>query len=340
MGTMRRNRLGQSGLIVSSLGLGTMTFGSQLDEPSAQRILDRAFEGGINLYDTAEMYSSPSRPETYGKAEGILGRWVKTKPRDAIIVATKVVGAADWHHGAPLSHIRGGAFTLDRHHVIRAAEASLMRMGLEWIDLYQTHWPDRLTPIDEQLEAMEQLIRAGKIRYFGTSNETPWGLTRMCAQARSRGVCAPVSVQNAYNLLQRHFELGLDEACREERVGMIAFSPLAMGLLTGKYSGDTRPREARLTQFSRYGGMYLHARMVGCADTYIDVARANGLDPVEMAFAWTASRPGIASILTSCSRLEQLEPYLRSAELELSPEVLRELDRVRADHDARWNIFG
>jgi aryl-alcohol dehydrogenase-like predicted oxidoreductase len=340
MEIMRRNRLGQSGLIVSSLGLGTMTFGSQVDETCARQIMDRAFEGGINFFDTAEMYSSPSRPETYGKAEEILGRWVNTKPRDAIIVATKVVGAADWRHGAPLSHIRGGTFTLDRHHIIRAAEASLKRMGLEWIDLYQTHWPDRLTPIDEQLEAMERLIEAGKIRYFGTSNETPWGLTRMCAHAHSSGVPGPVSVQNAYNLLQRHFELGLDEACRHEGVGMIAFSPLAMGLLTGKYSGETRPQEARLTQFARYGSMYLQTRMIGCADTYVDVARAHDLCPIEMAFAWTASRLGVAAVLTSCSRLQQLEPYLRSADLELPAEVLLELDRVRADHDARWNLFG
>jgi aryl-alcohol dehydrogenase-like predicted oxidoreductase len=337
---MRRNRLGQSGLIVSSLGLGTMTFGSQVDETSARRILDRALEGGINFLDTAEMYSSPARPETYGKAEEILGRWVKGKPRDAIVVASKVVGAADWHHGAPLSHIRGGAFTLDRHHVIRAAEASLKRMGLDWIDLYQTHWPDRLTPIDEQLEAMERLIQAGKIRYFGTSNETPWGLTRMCARARARGSPGPVSVQNAYNLLQRHFELGLDEACREEGVGMVAFSPLAMGLLTGKYSGERRPQEARLTQFARYGCMYLQGRMIDCAESYVGIARVHGLDPIEMAFAWTASRPGVAAILTSCSRLEQLEPYLRSADLKLSAEVLQELDRLRADYDARWNIFG
>ncbi len=337
---MRRNRLGKSGLIVSSFGLGTMSFGSQVDEALAQRILDRAFDAGINFFDTAEMYSSPSRPETYGKAEEILGHWLKTKPRDAIVVATKVVGAADWQHGAPLSHIRGGCFTLDRHHVIRAAEASLRRLGLDWIDLYQTHWPDRLTPIDEQLEAMDRLIEAGKIRYFGTSNETPWGLTRMCAQARATGSSGPVSVQNAYNLLQRNFELGLDEACREENVGMIAFSPLAMGLLTGKYSKAAPSQEGRLTQFARYGGMYLQERMIACADSYVGIACRHGLDPIEMAFAWAASRLGVAAILTSCSRLEQIEPYLRSAHLTLPAELLLELDRVRADHDARWNIFG
>ena len=165
-----------------------------------------------------------------------------------------------------------------------------------------------VTPIDEQLEAMDRLIEAGKIRYFGTSNETPWGLTRMCAQARATGSPGPVSVQNAYNLLQRNFELGLDEACREENVGMIAFSPLAMGLLTGKYSKAAPSQEGRLTQFARYGGMYLQERMIACADSYVGIACRHGLDPIEMAFAWAASRLGVAAILTSCSRLEQIEP--------------------------------
>jgi len=337
---MRRNRLGTSGLIVSSHGLGTMTFGSQVDEPLAHKILDRAFEGGVTLFDTAEMYSSPARPDTYGRSEEILGSWVRTKPRDAVVVATKMVGAADWVHAAPLAHIRGGTFTVDRHHVARAVEASLTRLGLDWIDLYQTHWPDRATPMDEQLEAMDRLVRQGKIRYFGTSNESAWGLTRLCAEARAGGFAKPVSVQNAYNLLQRHFELGLDEACAAEGVGMIAFSPLAMGLLTGKYSAATRQDGGRLTIFERYGGMYLQDRMVACADAYVAVARQAGLDPIEMAFAWAATRPGVASILTSCSRLDQMEPFLRSARLTLPADVLAALDRARTDHDARWNIFG
>lgn len=337
---MGRNRLGTSGLIVSSHGLGTMTFGSQVDEALAHAMLDRAFDGGINFFDTAEMYSSPARPDTYGRSEEILGSWVRTKPRDAVVVATKIVGAADWVHAAPLAHIRGGAFAVDRHHVMRAVEASLRRLGSEWIDLYQTHWPDRATPMDEQLEAMDALVRQGKIRYFGTSNESPWGLTRLCAEARAGGYAKPVSVQNAYNLLQRHFELGLDEACAAEGVGLIAFSPLAMGLLTGKYGGAQRSRDGRLAVFARYGGMYLQDRMIACADAYVAVARQAGIDPVEMAFAWAATRPGVASILTSCSKLEHIEPFLSSMRLTLSDDVVAALDRVRADHDARWNIFG
>jgi aryl-alcohol dehydrogenase-like predicted oxidoreductase len=228
---------------------------------------------------------------------------------------------------------------LDRHHVELAVESSLRRLGVEYIDLYQSHWPDRNTPIDAQLEAMDRLVRAGKIRYWGVSNETPWGLTRLCAVAQASGCAVPVSIQNAYNLLQRHFELGLAEACERENVGMIAFSPLAMGLLTGKY-GAGRPADARLSLFARYGDMYLQDRMVEIAQAYARVAETNGLDPAECAFAWTLSRPGVASILTSASKPEQLEPYLRSAQISLSREVLEQLDRVRAQHDARWNMFG
>lgn len=336
---MRRKRLGSSGLLVSVLGLGTMTFGSQVDESLAFRILDRAFDAGINFFDTAEMYSSPSRAETYGRSEEILGRWVKTKNRDAVIVATKLCGAADWPASAQMPHIRGGSYVLDRRHIETAVEASLRRLGVDHIDLYQSHWPDRNTPIDVQLDAMDRLVRAGKVRYWGVSNETPWGLTRLCADARASGRAAPVSIQNAYNLLQRHYELGLAETCERENVGMVAFSPLAMGLLTGKY-GAGRPAGARLTLFARYGEMYLQDRMVEIAQEYARVAEANALDPAECAFAWAHSRPGVASILTSASKLEQLEPYLRSAQIVLPPEIVAALDHVRVRHDARWNMFG
>ena len=336
---MRRKRLGASGLLVSVLGMGTMTLGSQVDEALAFRMLDRAFDAGINFFDTAEMYSSPSSAETYGRSEEILGRWAQTKNRDAVLIATKLCGAADWPASAQMAHIRGRTYVLDRHHVEAAVEGSLRRLGVDYIDLYQSHWPDRNTPLDAQLDAMDRLVRAGKIRYWGVSNETPWGLTRLCADAQAAGRAQPVSIQNAYNLLQRHFELGLAEACARENVGMIAFSPLAMGLLTGKYAAGA-PADGRLALFARYGDMYLQHRMVEIAGAYVQVARESGLDPAECAFAWTLSRPGVASILSSASRLEQLEPYLRSAAIALPPETLAALDLVRAQHDARWNMFG
>jgi aryl-alcohol dehydrogenase-like predicted oxidoreductase len=325
--------------MVSVLGMGTMTLGSQVDEPLAFRILDRAFDAGINFFDTAEMYSSPSRPETYGRSEEILGRWAKTKNRDSVVLATKLCGAADWPTAAKMAHIRGGSYSLDRYNVEAAVDASLRRLGVDHIDLYQSHWPDRKTPLDAQVEAMDRVVRAGKVRYWGVSNETAWGLTRLCGAARAAASPQPVAIQNAYNLLQRHFELGLAEACEHESVGMIAFSPLAMGLLTGKYAAG-RPADARLTMFPRYGDMYLQERMVEVAGQYARVAHEHAIDPAECAFAWTLSRPAVASILTSASRLEQLEPYLRSADLVLSEETLAALDRVRALHDARWNMFG
>lgn len=337
---MDSTRLGQSGLVVSRLGLGTMTFGSQMDEDTAFRLLDEAFEAGVTLYDTAEMYASPSTAESYGRSEEILGRWLRTKPRDRVILATKLVGACDAGMGPRAPWIRGGLATLDRHHFARACEESLRRLGTDVIDLYQTHWPDRATPVEAQVEAAARLVEQGKVRYLGTSNETAWGLTRLCAVAGASGPARPVSAQNALNLLQRTVEHGLAEACLEERVGIIAFSPLAMGVLTGKYGGGARPDGARLTRFDRYGSMYLHERMVAVADAYVAVAHAHGLDPAAMAFAWVRTRPAVASVLSSCSRPDQLRPFLASADLTLSDEVLAALDTVRATHDARWNQFG
>lgn len=338
--SIKRKRLGQSGLSVSELGFGCMTFGSQVDEATSHRFLDVAFEAGITFFDTAEMYSSPSRAETYGRSEEILGTWLRTKPRDAAIVATKLVGRMDGAVGPRLPYIRGGHTALDRHHFVAAVEASLRRLQREWIDLYQSHWPDRETPLDEQLEAIDLLVRSGKIRYYGVSNETPWGLTRLCTLGEQHSLPRPVAIQNAYSLVQRVFETGLAEVCREEGVGLIAFSPLAMGVLTGKYSKGQRPSGARLEQFVRYAGMYLQDRLIGIADKYIAAARRFGIDPIEMAYAWVRLQPEVACVLTSCTRIEQLTPYLRSAELVLPPELVQELDLIRSDHDARWNQFG
>jgi aryl-alcohol dehydrogenase-like predicted oxidoreductase len=236
--------------------------------------------------------------------------------------------------------VRGGFTVLDRHHYARACEASLRRLGTEYIDLYQPHWPDRTTPVEAQLEAVERLIEQGKVRYFGLSNETAWGATRFCAAAGRRGAARPVSVQNAYNLLQRGVEHALIEACAEEDLGLIAFSPLAMGVLTGKYARGDRPGAARLSRFDRYGEMYLTEAMLATADRYVAVAREHGLEPVAMAYAWVRQQPQVATVLSSCSRPQQLQPFLDSAGVRLGPEVLAALDEVRQAHDMRWNQFG
>jgi aryl-alcohol dehydrogenase-like predicted oxidoreductase len=258
-------------------------------------------------------------------------------PRDRIVISTKLAGPQR-PEGPHLPWLRGGTTAIDRAQVSAACEGSLQRLGTDYIDVYQPHWPDRKTPLEAQLDALRRLIEQGKVRQIGLSNETPWGLTAYCAAARSEA--RPVSVQNAYNLLQRRIEHGLAEACEQEQVSFIAYSPLAMGVLTGKYRGGRRPDQARLSFRNRYSEMYLQDRLLAVADAYVAVARTHGLEPVEMAYAWVGRQPVVAMVLSSFSRIEQLQPFLRSAETRLDAAVMSELDAVRQTHDARWNMLG
>lgn len=335
---MKYSRLGRSGLQVSSLGIGTMGFGAQVDEVVAHQLLDQAYEAGVNFFDTAELYPAPATAETHGLSETIVGRWLKRMPRDSVVISTKVSGGSDRPQGPRLAWLRGGATVVDRSHVTRACEASLQRLGTDYIDLYQPHWPDRLTPTETQLDAFWRLIEQGKVRYFGLSNETAWGLTTFCHSA-STAQSRPASVQNAYNLLQRRVEHGVAEACINEDVGFIAYSPLAMGLLTGKYRNGARPDQTRLTTVARYGEMYLKDQMIVVGAKYVAVAEAHGIAPVEMAYAWVSQQPFVTTTLSSFSRLDQLQAFLRSSEIRLDNAILADLDSVRQTHDARWNML-
>jgi aryl-alcohol dehydrogenase-like predicted oxidoreductase len=329
-------RLGRSGLIVSRLGLGTMSMGSQLDEAASHGILDAAFAAGITFVDTAEMYPSPPAAEAYGRSEEIVGTWLGTKPRDAIVLATKAVGPAD---GDIVSarHVRGGLATLDRHHIRRAAEASLRRLGTDYIDLYQTHWPDRAVPMEEQLEAMSRLIEEGKIRCFGVSNETPWGLARLAALADHGGLPRPVSTQNLLNLLQRASEATVLEACRREAIGFIAFSPMAMGALTGKYAGGKMPSGARLAEFERYRRAYGDARLLRRADRYVALARTLGMEPSVLAVAWVLGRAGVSCVLSTANTAAQLERFIQAEGVTLGPEVEAHIEALREEDEPAWS---
>jgi aryl-alcohol dehydrogenase-like predicted oxidoreductase len=336
---MEFSRLGCSGLLASRLSIGTMTFGTQMDEHAAQRLLDEAYAAGVNFFDTAEIYPAPASVDTHGISEVILGRWLKGKSRDSVIISTKLAGASDSDKSPRLPWLRGGLTVVDRFQVSAACEASLRRLGVDYIDIYQPHWPDRKTPIEIQLDAVSRLIDQGKIRYFGLSNETAWGITTFCC-ASSDVRTRPAAAQNAYNLLQRRVEYGVAEACENEEIGFIAYSPLAMGVLTGKYTDGKRPQQARLAKFDRYGQMYLQERMLAIGDAYVAVAKKHALDPVEMAYAWVRHQPFVASTLSSFSKVEQLRVFLRSSEIRLDSTVMAELDAVRQTHDARWNMLG
>ena len=309
-----------------------MTFGSQVSESDSLRILDRAFEAGINFFDTAEAYATPMCAETYGASERILGKWLRSKPRDSLVLATKIAGPNGGIFGNIVPHIRGGGCTLDWHNFAAAVEGSLTRLGTDTIDLYQTHWPDRQIPIETQLEALARLVEEGKVRYAGVSNETPWGLTKFAATAEFNGLPSVVSVQNVYHLLKREFEDGMAEVCVREDIGMIAYSAIAMGVLTGKYSGGALPSESRMAQYpSRFRDRYTAPRVLAAADRYVAIAKAAAINPAAMAVAWVRSRPKVAAALPGCTSILHLDSILAGAEMTLSDDVVEAIDAVHAD---------
>ena len=229
---MGNKRLGRSAIYVSDICMGTMTFGSSADEAMSHRILDMSFDAGINFFDAAENYPVPPKPEWAGRTEEIVGSWLKTKDRDAVIIATKVCGPS---HGWIKGSQRAGMTALDRHNITRAIEASLTRLGTDYVDLYQTHWPDHDTAYDETMETLDELVRAGKVRVLGCSNETTWGLMKSLQTSENLGVARYQTIQNNFSLNNRRFEDELAAACRREGVSLIPYSPLGGGVLSGKY---------------------------------------------------------------------------------------------------------
>jgi aryl-alcohol dehydrogenase-like predicted oxidoreductase len=336
---MKLRRLGESELMVSDLCLGTMTFGQQNDATSAHAQLDFAIDHGINFIDTAEMYPVPPRAQTYGATEAIIGDWLSRQPRERIVLATKVAGPArsmDW--------IRGGPKALDRVNIRAAIEGSLRRLRTDYIDLYQLHWPERnqpmfgqysfdpaleraVTPIEAQLEALAELVQEGKVRYVGLSNEHPWGVCRFIRLAQEHGLPRVVSVQNAYNLLNRVFEVALAELCYREQVALLAYSPLAFGHLSGKYLEDPSAH-GRLSLFPNFGQRYTKENVVPASRAYAALARDHGMRPAALALAYVYSRWFVASTIIGATTLAQLESNIEAAALRLSPEVLQEIERI------------
>lgn len=248
---MKINRLGRSAMYVSDICMGTMTFGAQADEATSHRILDKSLDGEINFFDTAENYPVPPKPEWAGTTEEIFDRWMKTKNRDSIILATKVSGPS---HGWFKSAQRSGMTALDRHNITRALEASLKRLGTDYIDLYQTHWPDHGSGYEETLSVLDDLVKAGKIRAIGCSNETSWGLTKSVAVAEKLGTVRFETIQNNFSMNNRRFEDELAQVCRQEGVSLIPYSPLGGGVLSGKYQNGATPDGARFSNYLKLGG--------------------------------------------------------------------------------------
>jgi len=337
-------RLGCADIKVSAVCLGTMTFGEQNTEADAHAQLDYAAAEGVNFIDTAEMYPVPPKADTYGRTEEYIGTWLKSRGiRNEIVLATKVIGPA-----RDLAYIRRGQARLDRSNIETALHNSLKRLHTDYIDLYQLHWPDRKTntfgqldyrhdpadnpvPIEETLRVLDDLVRAGKVRHIGLSNETPWGAMRFLQAAKELNLPRPVTVQNPYSLLNRSFEIGMAEIAHRESLGLLAYSPLGFGVLSGKYLGGNQPAGARLTLFDRFQ-RYRGRRGQRATEAYVSLARSQGLDPAQMALAYVASRHFVTSVIIGATSMEQLASNIQSINLRLSPVVLSGIDEIHQDN--------
>lgn len=337
---MHYHRIPHSSLEISTLGLGTMTFGEQNSETDAHAQLDYAVSQGVNLIDVAEMYPVPPRPETQGLTETYVGNWLhKSRNREKLIIASKVSGPT--RNGD--SGIRPNQI-LDRKNIREALDASLKRLQTDYLDLYQVHWPQRTTncfgklgyswnddplPVTllETLEALTECQRAGKIRYIGVSNETAWGVMRYLALAEKHDLPRIVTIQNPYSLLNRSYEVGLAEVSQREGVELLAYSCLAFGVLSGKYLNGAKPAGARNTLFSRFT-RYSGEQSQKAVAAYVDVAKRHGLDPAQMALAFVRQQKFVASTLLGATTMAQLQTNLESLHLTLSEEVLNELEAV------------
>lgn len=341
---MKKRQLGSSDLDVSLLCLGTMTWGEQNTQAQAFEQMDYAVGEGINFFDTAEMYPVPPKADTQGATEAILGNWLQARGgRDQVVIASKVVGRASW-----MNHIRSdmnkGETRVNRANIMAAIDTSLARLKTDYIDLYQIHWPDRQTnyfgqlgyqhPSDDDgtdlleiLSAMADLISAGKIRHIGLSNETPWGLMRYLALAEQHGLPKPVSIQNPYNLLNRTFEVGLAECAIREQVPLLAYSPLAFGVLSGKYLNGARPEGARLSlfdRFIRYSGNEADAAVAA----YLAVAKQHQLDAAQMALAFVNQQAFLGANIIGATTMTQLKSNIASANKALSKNVLKDINAI------------
>ena len=338
--------LGKTGIDVTSMCLGTMTWGEQNTEAEAHEQLSYACdERGINFIDTAELYPVPPKADTQGRTEQYIGSWLNQRGRrDDLVIATKACGPGEW-----VNYFRGGP----RHtktHLDAAIDASLARLQTDYVDLYQLHWPDRPTnffgqlgythvdgadetPIDEILTALESLVVSGKVRAIGLSNETPWGVMTFLEIARREGLPVVASIQNPYSLLNRTFEIGLSEIAHRESVGLLAYSPLAFGVLSGKYLGGRRPEGARLTLFDRFS-RYSNPEATRATEAYASLAAEHGLSLTAMALAYVTSRPFVTSNIIGATSMAQLKENIDTHDLKLSDAVL---DGIEAIHVSQPN---
>ena len=333
---MEYRYIGRSGLRVSPICMGTMTFGTQTpDEKTAFAIMDKAYDAGVNFFDTAELYPVPPSGKLAGLTEEIVGRWLKTKPRESVILASKVAGAANGWFVPPIRH---GLTAMDSFHIERAVEGSLKRLQTDYIDLYQMHWPDTLVPIEESLKAFDRLVQSGKVRYVGTSNDTAYGTTKALMTSQAKGYARFESIQNNFSLLNRRFLDELGVLCEKEQVSLLPYSPLGGGVLSGKYN-QAQDAQGRFSDYIKstnkrqrlMAARFLNEKTLASTQKYLKIAADAGFDPVTMATAWSKQFSFVASTIIGATTPEQLDVSLAAMDLELSDEVLRACDRVHEE---------
>jgi aryl-alcohol dehydrogenase-like predicted oxidoreductase len=342
---MDYRELGQTGVKISALTLGTMTYGEQNTEAEGHAQMDYAVDRGINIFDAAEIYPIPPKPETQGRTEAVIGTWLASrKNRDKVLIATKVAGRStkiDWLRGKKMPSRQTSG------QINEAVDKSLLRLKTDYIDLYQLHWPDRPMrifegleyvrlpgdshPIHDILSTLGKLVDDGKVRFIGLSNETPWGGMTFLRLAEQHGLPRPVSIQNAFNLVNRSYEVGLSEVTYEEHMSLLAYSPLGQGYLTGKYEGGALPPGSRKTLFDRLG-RYEKGNGTRAISAYVALARKHGLDPAQMAIAFAVSRPFVTSVIIGATTMEQLKTDIDAAQLALPDNVLEDIEQIHLDY--------
>lgn len=342
---MKYRKLGNTDIDVSVICLGTMTWGEQNTREQAFEQMDYALSCGVNFFDTAELYAIPPRAQTYGLTEAIIGEWQQSRgTRDKVVLASKIAGPGeDW-----IPYIRQGKTRFNQQDISAAVDTSLKRLQTDYLDLYQLHWPERqtnffgklgfeptadddFTPLLETLVALADQVKLGKIRYIGLSNETPWGVMQFLHYAEQVGLPRIVSVQNPYNLLNRSYEVGLAEISWREQAGLLAYSPLGFGVLSGKYLPDAKPEGARLTLFPDYT-RYSNSVAIKATEKYVSLAREHDLDPAQMALAYVNSRPFLTSTIIGATHMDQLQSNIDSIDVTLSADVLTAIEAIHDEH--------
>ncbi|OQR42256.1 aldo/keto reductase [Aliarcobacter cryaerophilus] len=333
---MEYRYIGKTGLRVSSICMGTMTFGSSTSKDEAFKILDKAYDRGINFFDTAELYPVSPKKETIGNTEKIVGEWLKTKPRDSVILATKIAGAASGWFVPPVRH---GLTAIDSFHIKKAIEDSLRRLQTDYIDLYQMHWPDTIVPIEESLKAFDALVKEGKVRYIGTSNDSAYGLTKANEISKYKGYARFESIQNNFSLLNPRFHDELANVCRLENISLLPYSPMAGGVLSGKYCGGFYPEGSRFETYLKESNKrvqamayrFVNERTLEATKKYLELAKEYEVSPVTLAISYSKHFDFVASTIVGARKIEQLDDSLKAFDFKISSELLKKIEIIQKD---------